>query len=289
MDAELLQKLGDAQQALVPQFNKLRAATGTLQSAIKLASEETLDALAMQKVLTKLQEANQLLEDEGLQAATTAFATTTNSALESLAFEFARDLKHVFETRGQRVEGRPPTLVVDQLVLNIDIAKRKAQWLYGKEALISPIPLSINAILKAYDAQRKAILERKTDLNTFVGELYNAWQQMVDEKTQQGGRKSGNSRVNLVEAYSKVVLNRQSARFWNAPARSTFKDYERPLFVRDLALAQSAPMTTIDGKVQRLRLGVATKSQADSASRSIWLPSSALDGEYYSELTFEES
>lgn len=289
MDAELLQKLRTAQQDLTPQFNKLRAATTALQSALKLAGEETLDALAMQKALAKLQEANQGYAHEELQAATEAFAATTNAALESLAFEFARDLKHVFEGRGQQVEGRPPTLVVDQLVLNIDIAKRKAQWFYGKEALTSPLPLSIHAILKAYDTQHKLILERKSDLPAFMAELYTAWQQMVGEKTQQGNRRSGNNRINLVEAYSKVVLNRQSPRFWNAPARSTFKDYERPLFVRDLALAQSAPTTTVDGKVQRLRLGVATKSQADSASRSIWLPSNALDGEYYSELTFEEN
>ena len=106
MDAELLQKLQTAQQELVPQFNKLRAATASLQSAIKLAGEETLDALAMQKALAKLQEANQALTHEGLQNATEAFATTTNAALESLAFEFARDLKHVFAERGQAVEGR---------------------------------------------------------------------------------------------------------------------------------------------------------------------------------------
>jgi hypothetical protein len=34
-------------------------------------------------------------------------------------------------------------------------------------------------------------------------------------------------------------------------------------------------------------LGGATKSQADSAQRSIWLPVSALDGEYYADLTFQ--
>ena len=289
MDAELLQKLRAAQQELDPQFSKLRAATGALQSASKLASEETLDALTMQKALVKLEEANQALAHAGLQAATAAFAATTNAALDALAFEFARDLKHVFEARGQSVEGRPPTLVVDQLVLNIDIAKRKAQWFYGKEALTSPIPLSINAILKAYDAQRKTILDRKIDVAAFVAELQTAWQQMVDEKAQQGGRKAGNTRVNLVEAFSKVVLNRQSPRFWNAPARSNFKDYERPLFVRDLVLAHSDPTTTVDGKSLRLRLGGATKSQAESASRSIWLPSGALGGEYYADLTFEES
>ncbi|MEZ4682813.1 MAG: hypothetical protein R2932_52260 [Caldilineaceae bacterium] len=37
-----------------------------------------------------------------------------------------------------------------------------------------------------------------------------------------------------------------------------------------------------------MRLGVATKSQADSATRSIWLPQAGLDGEYYANVAFEE-
>jgi hypothetical protein len=37
-----------------------------------------------------------------------------------------------------------------------------------------------------------------------------------------------------------------------------------------------------------MRLGVATKSQAENPSRSIWLPSGPLDGEYYADVTFEE-
>ncbi len=288
MNSELLQQLRSAQQELDPQFKTLRNATSALQAAIKLAGEETLDALAMQKALVKLKDASQPLENESLQTATSAFANATQEALDALAFEFARDLKHAFEARGQSVEGRPPTLVVDQLVLNIDIAARKAQWLYGKEALMNPIPLSINGILKAYDTQRKLILERKLE-SAFLSEVHKAWKDLMDERTQGGARKSTSTRVNAVEVYSKVVLNRQSQRFWNAPSRSTFKDYERPLFVRDLVLVQSAPSVTLDDKTYRLRLATATKSQADSATRSIWLPNGALDGEYVADLTFEES
>lgn len=289
MNAELLEQLRTAQQELEPQFKRLRNATSALQGALKLASEETLDALSMQKALTKLEEAGVPLDHAALQTATATFATVTQQALDALAFAFARDLKHAFEARGQAVEGRPPTLVVEDLVLNINIATRKAQWLYGKEALTSPIPLSINAILKAFDAQRKLILDRKIDVAAFLGEVHKAWQVLLDERLQNSGRRPTSNRINIVETYSKVVLNRQSPRFWNAPARSTFKDYERPLFVRDLVLAQTAPALSVEGKSYRLRLGVATKSQADSATRSIWLPNGALDGEYYAELTFEEN
>ena len=285
MQAELLAQLTAAQKTLEPQLKALRAATSALQQAMKQAGEEHPDALAMHKLLAKLQQAATLVDDASLRNATTAFADATQTALDALAFHFARDLKETFAERGETVAGRPPTLVVDLLTLQIDIANRKAQWLYGKEALTRPVALSIPTIVQAYDRQRKTIVERTLDAPAFVAELYQAWTELLAKRSQ---RPAG-GRVNLVEVYSQVVLNRQSARFWNTPSRSTFKDYERALFVRDLTLAQSAPVVEVNGQSYRLRLGVATKNQADSASRSIWLPQDALDGDYYANLTFERA
>lgn len=285
MQAELLAQLTAAQKTLEPQLKALHAATRALQQAMKQAGEEHPDALAMHKQLTKLQQAATLVGEATLQTATTAFAEATQTALDALAFHFARDLKETFAERGETVAGRPPTLVVTLLTLQIDIANRKAQWFYGKEALTRPVALSIPTIVQAYDRQRKSIVERTLDAPAFVAELYQAWTELLAKRSQ---RPAG-GRVNLVEVYSQVVLNRQSARFWNAPSRSTFKDYERALFVRDLTLAQSAPVVEVNGQSYRLRLGVATKNQADSASRSIWLPQDALDGDYYANLTFERT
>ena len=282
MSNELLAQLQAAQQELDPQFKALRDATGALKQAVRLAGEEKLDALAMQKALTKLQQASQAVDNAAMTAATDAFTAQTQSALDGLAFDFAKDLKETFEQRGESVEGRPPTLVVGSLVLNIDIAARKAQWLYGKEALTRPIPLSINNLIKAYDQQQKRIVARTIDTNEFVTELYTAWNELVNERD----RRPSGGRINIVAVYSKLTLNRQSARFWNAPARNTFKDYERPLFVRDMVLANQTAIT-VDGEAKKFRLGVATKSHADNSNRSIWLPSSALDGEYYSDITFD--
>jgi hypothetical protein len=285
MNEDLRRQLQQAQQDLEPQFKALRNAAGALQAAIRLADQEKADALPMQKALVKLEQALAEVEAEGLHAeslrsATETFGAETTHALDALAFEFARDLKETFEARGETVNGRPPTLVVDPLVLQIDINARKAQWFYGKEALTRPLALSLGAIVKAYDQQRKLIADRKIDTDAFLRELHTAWDNLNQEKSRR--------RINLIEAYSKLVLNRQNARFWNAPSRATFKDYERHFFVRDLVLARDAdPTVEVDGQRLRLRLGVATKSQAESASRSLWVPTTALDGEYYSDITFE--
>ncbi len=283
METELITKLQAAQQELAPQFKALQAATGALKQALQQATAEQLDALAMQKALVKLQQANAQLDNEAMQAATAAFAEQTQAALDALAFDFARELKATFEQRGETVEGRPPTLVVNSLTLQIDIAARKAQWLYGKEALTRPIPLSISGILKAYEQQRKSIIERTIDLPTFLGELYATWRKLLAQRTQ----RASNDYMNVVALYSQLTLDRQSARFWNAPARSTFKDYDRAHFVRDLVLAHEAPTVEVDGKRYQLRLGGATKSQADSATKSVWLPKAGLDGEYYGNVMFE--
>jgi hypothetical protein len=285
MNHELIEELQTAQETLEPRFKELRNATSALKRALKLASDDKPDALPMHKALLKLEQAADALPDGELQAATEGFRGETERALDALAFEFARDLRDTFAQRGVELGGRPPTLTAGELVLRIDIPARKAQWFYGKEALTRKLPLSSAAIVKAYEQQQKLVSSRDTDPGAFLKELFKTWQ----DELQSRSRRPSQNRLNLVETYGKITLGRQSARFWNAPSRSTFKDYPRPLFVRDLVLARSEPTVTAEGKRYRLRLGVATKSQADSPSRSIWLPSSALEGEYYSDLTFEEA
>ncbi len=282
---ETYSQLQAAQEALEPQFKALRAVMGALKSAQKLAGAESADALPMSKVLTKLESAAASVENAQLAAAVRAFAADTQAALDNLAFDFAKDLRDAFAERGETVKGRPPTLTVGLLTFKIDIAARKGQWLYGKEALTRPIPLSLTGIIKAYDKVVKRIVKRSIDDEAFLAELRAAWQDCIDKRKQ---RPSG-GRINIVEIHSQVTLNRQGKRFWNAPSRRTFKDYERELFIRDLSLLRDSNTTTltVDGTQQRLQLGIATKSQADQASRSMWIPTSALDGDYYGDITFD--
>jgi hypothetical protein len=282
---ELFNQLQTAHQSLEPQFKTLRQSMNALKAAMRLAAEEKADALPMQKALTKLEAAAAGVDDEGLEAAIRAFAAATQGALDDLAFDFARDLRDELTARGETVEGRPPTLAVGLLTLMIDVTARKGQWYYGKEALGRPIPLSLGGILKAHDREVKRIVNRTIDVEALVRELFQAWQDAIAKRD----RRPAGGRINLVEIYAQLTLNRQNARFWNAPSRSTFKDYERPLFVRDLVILREQQSTSlsVDGELRRFRLGVATKSQAEQASRSIWLPDGALDGQFYSDITFD--
>jgi len=286
MDRDLVERVREAQRSLEPQFKELRQAVSALKTAARLAESEKPDALPMSKVLPKLEQAAAKLPDDALEAATADFRRETERALDALAFDFAKDLRDAFAGRGLEVDGRPPALLVGDLVLRIDVAARKAQWFYGQEPLTGRLQLSTAAIVDAYERQQKLIAQRESVPADFLRELFATW----DGELKSRSRRPAGNRLNLVDTYAKMTMARQSARFWNAPSRQTFKDYPRPQFVRDLVRAQASPTFDVDGRRYRLRLGVATKSQADSSSRSVWLPSAAggLDGTYYSDVTFED-
>ena len=188
---DVLTKLQTAQAELDPQFKALKNVMGGLQGAIRLASAEKADALPMNKALSKLETAASQVPNESLQTAVAAFSAATQSALDGLAYDFAKDLRDTFSARGLSVEGRPPTLTVGLLTLKIDIAARKGQWLYGREALTNPIPLSLAAIVKAYDQQAKRIANRSIDGSALLQEIYKAWSDLIAEKAR---RPAGTSR-----------------------------------------------------------------------------------------------
>ena len=272
---DVLVQLEAAQTELDPQFRALRGVMGALKTAVRLTNEEKADALPMQKALVKLETTAAEVDNSTLDTAVSAFTTITQTALDNLAFEFATDLREEFAKRGETVAGRPPTLTVGILTFKIDMAARKGQWFYGKDPLTKPIPLSLTGILKAYDRQVKRIISRTLD-EKFITDLQKAWQDCVNKRKS----KRSEQRINIIEVYGQLIMNRQSNRFRNQPSRRTFKDYEREFFVRDLVLIQ-------EQQSPPFRLGVATKSQAEQASRSIWLPKTAVDGVYYSDITFD--
>lgn len=285
MEEDVLRQLQQAESQLDPQFKALRKAMNTLRAAIRVVSDGKADAIPMQKALVKLEAAASDVESEALDAAVAAFAAATHGALDSLAMEFARDLRDEFAAREETVSGRPPVLAVGMLNLNIDTMARKGQWFYGKEPLTRPLPLSLKGTITAYEKQKKLIAQRTIDTDAFLQALHQAWQDSINKRD----RRPPGGRINIVEVHAQLTLNRQNARFWNAPARRTFKDYDRPLFVRDLTILRDEDATRlmVNGEARRLRLGVATKSQAEQASRSIWLPENALEGQYYSDVTFD--
>ncbi len=284
MQNELLTQLQVTYQELQPQLKALRNATNTIQRAIKLMNREKPEALAMQHTLGKLKQASQQVGGPRLDTVTRTFEEATIMAMKNLELEFASDLKDTFKLQGETVKGRPPILSVGLLLLHIDRTSHKARWFYGKDPLTRPLPLSQHAILKAYHTQRQAITNRKINHASFLLELYQAWQQLIEQRV----RRPAGGRINVIEVYSKVVMNRQPRRFWYGPSRQRFTEYFRAHFVRDIVLTIVLPTLTVAGNTYRLRLGIATKSQASQPSRAIWLPEPPFGGQYYSDLTFEE-
>ena len=125
------------------------------------------------------------------------------------------------------------------LTFAINIAARKGQWQYGKEMLTRPIPLSLTGILKAYDQQVKHC-QPDIDAPAFLKELHDAWQNASTTQAAPAGWAHQYRR-----ATQRGHVGASERLFWNAPSRSTFKDYDRVLFVRDLVILRETETLTL--------------------------------------------
>ena len=90
--------------------------------------------------------------------------------------------------------------------------------------------------------------------------------------------------MGIIDCYYELVLLRQSRSFNSSPSKRNFTDYTRAQFVHDLDRFGSQ----LRHQGQRLILHTATKTQAESPSRSLWVISGTgpHDGQYVADLEF---
>ena len=82
------------------------------------------------------------------------------------------------------------------------------------------MPLSVEAVVKAYQREAKAIAGRNEDGERWIAQLQEAYTQAADARR---GRAAPGARVNIVDCYFELVLLRQprasAARRARAPCR----------------------------------------------------------------------
>jgi hypothetical protein len=183
---------------------------------------------------------------------------------------------------GIALDGRPPRFEVGRFEILGDFASRKASISYGKMETARNIPLSLDRVVKAYLKEVKTIEDRNEDGAEWIEQFYQAWS-MVNLKN---GKSSG--RANIVDCYYEMVLLRQKRTFNNSPSKRTFTDYSRAQFAYDFAQFVYAERQAYQGWV--VEPHVATKSQAESASKSMWIVTGNTphDGQYIGGIEFEQ-
>ena len=178
--------------------------------------------------------------------------------------------------------GRPPRFELGRFELVADFVSRRAAISYGKELLNKDVPLSVEAVVKAYQREAKAIVGRNEDPDRWMAHTTAAGR--TPAATHAASRRQ--ARVNIVDCYFEMVLLRQAEAFRSAPSKRTFVDYSRAQFAHDLSSPTGTPLHT---RACKSRAHVATKSQADNADKSLWLVegSGPHDGSYIADVEFD--
>ena len=260
--------------ALANQVKALKDASTALQG-------ELVDLIKLDHAYQTLLESP--FEDANVQAIMPDLAEEVNQAQARLGNEFGATLRDVLAERGIQVGGRPPRFEIGRFEIVANFVKRTASIRYGKTELVPRVKLSLDTLLKAYDREVNAIEGRGEDGSRWMQQFYTAWQIARDKS------KKNSTRVNIVDCYYELVLLRQKRTFNSAPSKRSFVDYNRAQFSYDFFEFAHRQQLTIDGL--RVNAHTATKSQADSPSRSIWIVEgeSPHDGQYISDIEFVDA
>ena len=288
-------KLEQAQAALVgsrlkdeavdPLLPDLRREIKVLASLIK-ALQDGAAALRSDPVdVVKLDHALGALEAGG-QAAVAALLPELNEELtvaqRVLGDEFGQALRAALAGQGISVIGQPPRFEIGRFGIEANFGKRFAIVRYGNDVVMPHVPLTTEAVVKAYQSALKTITGRSEEGIKWMTQFYDAYQ-LARRKREISG-----TRVNVVDCYVEMSILRQGRTFFVEPSRHSFSDYTRAQFIYDFY--EFANRRRIKAQGQVVRAHSATRTQAENPARSLWIVEGdgLHDGRYISDVEFEE-
>ncbi len=266
--------------ALRRETKLLTAQAAALKDAVAALRAETVDVVKLGRAQAAL--AGSKLADPELAALLPRLADELEAGQRALGDTFGLALRHALAERGLELGGRPPRFELGPFELAADFVGRSATLSYGKNLVARRVPLSVEAVLKTYDRETKAIMGRNEDGARWMGDLYAAWEAARRRK---GGAEP---RVGIVECYLELVLLRQPKAFRSTPSKGAFVDYSRAQFAYDFYTFTTR--TPVQHQGMRAFGLVATKSQTDNPERSLWIVEgeSPHDGRYIADVKFDK-
>jgi len=252
---------------------------GALKDAVAALRGDSVDVIKLSHAYATLQGAK--IQDAALSALLPDIGQELEQAQYVLSDTFGHALRAALAEQGIAIGGRPPRFEVGRFEIAANFVSRGASISYGKEIVVKRAPLSVEAVLKAYAREAKAITGRNEDGTRWVELFYQAW------KNARQRRDTSDNRANIVDCYFELVLLRQPKNFRNAPGKSSFVEYSRAQFAHDFF--QFANAQPIKYKGMKIFGHVATKSQAESADKSIWIVEgdSPHAGRYIADVVFD--
>lgn len=253
--------------------------TAGLKDAATALRGESIDVVKLGRALQALQGVK--IQDRTLAEILPQLEEELDRAQQQLSTTFGLPLRHAFEAQGIELGGRPPRFEIGRFEIDTNFSTRSAAILYGKEVVVKRVPLSTEAIVKAFQKAQKSILDRNEDPARWIEQLHTAWE-YVRRK-----RAISEPRANIIECYIELLMIRQPRAFRLGPAKNTLAEYSRAQFAYDFAEFTSGRAPEFRG-LRAFGLS-ATKSTADNPERSIWIVNGIAphDGQYIADLKFD--
>lgn len=269
----LQQDLRRESKALANQIKSLRGAIAALQG-------DLVDLIKLDQAFQSFQAS--VLQDDDLEALMPDLQQEIEQAQARLGNEFGVALRETLAELDITIGGRPPRFEAGRYEIYANFVNRTASISYGKTELVPRVKLSLDALMKAYQREVKTVEGRKEDGKSWIEQFHMAWQNAQFKQTKKSPR------VNIVDCYYELVLLRQKRSFNSAPSKRTFADYSRAQFIYDFYEFTNRQHLNVKGLT--VAAHTATKSQADSASRSMWIVEGTAphDGRYVSDVVFEK-
>jgi hypothetical protein len=250
---------------LMPELRReVKALSGlvaALKDALAALRGESVDVIKLGHAYGALSAAK--TPDPALAMLLPALDQELQQAQRALGETFGLALRHALEQQGIGMFGRPPRFEVGRFEIAANFVTRSASISYGKELITRRVPLSVEAVLRAYQRDAKAVLGRNEDGDRWIAQFYSAWENARRK------RGAAEKRANIVDCYFELMLQRQPKAFRSAPGKSSIVDYSRAQFAYDFFEFTNEQRRAYNG--MHVSAHGSTKSQADNPEKSFWI------------------
>jgi hypothetical protein len=270
----------DAIDPLMPELRRegkqLAAIIAALKDSLAALRSDPVDVVRLSKALAALEP----LPHEPIRDLLPAAREELSVAERQLSDAFGVRLRDALAAQGIALGARPPNFLIGRFELVANFAGRSLALFYGKDVVVPRLPITIDAAVKEYQKASKSINGRALDAHAWLAAFYDAYTNV------QRKRAATTARANIVDCYIEMVLLRQGRAFLSEPSKRTLNEYSRPQFIYDFYEVTAKQRLSHQGMV--VKASVATKSQTDNPTRSMWIVEgdSPYDGRYMGDVEF---
>lgn len=253
-----------------------------LENAVRALKDAHKNAVALAEAVAMLEKPSaELTLPDGYHPLIGQLKTIADENLAELEFTFARDLREAFSEKGITLGGNSPSeLVADLFVIKVDMRRKQVDMTFSRQPVTDKkIKPNVEQVVAAYERARKEICERNVDLNSLLGELFEAYNRVLKLTDKQVG-----TRTIIVDCYRELIMVRQPASFRKTPSKQKFLDYPKTHFAFDMMQLRRSGQMVFDG--HHLNLGTATIDVGSDSARAMFLATDANEGQFIQHLYF---